>query len=224
MTDRARRDVAVEVPPMSLREEKKELTRRALVDEAIDRFLTKGYEATTLEEIAAAVRVSMRTLLRYFESKEKLFHAWHYRALDRFEQDLAGRGADQSVLAFWRTWVQKYAARANASADLVKHRIMHETHPSLHAHWLMILRRYEDFLTAALVDEVGPEHRLEARLAAVTLVGGNEAAARAWIGAGATGDLVAACVEVVDIAERLFAPVGISARAPKLRTRNRRGG
>ena len=41
-------------PPISLREEKKEITRRALIDEAVRRFRANGYDATTLDEIAAA--------------------------------------------------------------------------------------------------------------------------------------------------------------------------
>jgi AcrR family transcriptional regulator len=196
-----------------LREEKKAATRRALVDEAVRRFLTDGYEATPLEQIAAAVPVSMRTLLRYFESKERLFHAWHHVALDRFRSQLAARPRETTVLAFWRAWVAKYATLAVESADLVRHRQMQDAVPSLQAHWLMILQEYEDLLAAALEAEV--DTPTDARLAAVAMVSGNEAVTRAWFARGATGDLVHDSLRVIDRIAAIFGPVGVAFEPPR---------
>ncbi|GII75085.1 TetR family transcriptional regulator [Sphaerisporangium rufum] len=57
---------------MGLRERKKHRTRATLVDAAYELFLRQGYEATTVEQIAAAADISPRTLFRYFKTKEDL--------------------------------------------------------------------------------------------------------------------------------------------------------
>ena len=59
----------------SLRERKKERTRQALVDAAISLFSTKGYEETTIAELAAAADVAPRTFFSYFASKEEILFA-----------------------------------------------------------------------------------------------------------------------------------------------------
>src|SRR5690606_32776007 len=54
------------------RERKKRQTKMALIDAALDLFLAQGYEATTIDEIVAAVEVSQRTFFRYFATKEEV--------------------------------------------------------------------------------------------------------------------------------------------------------
>ena len=67
--------VTVETPQPAgpdLRERTRRAVRAELTDVAMDLFLRKGFEATTVDEIAAAAGISRRSLFRYFASKEAI--------------------------------------------------------------------------------------------------------------------------------------------------------
>ena len=53
---------------MGLRERKRQQTRQELISAAMRLFGEKGYEQTTVAEIAAAAGVSTKTFFNYFAS------------------------------------------------------------------------------------------------------------------------------------------------------------
>ena len=64
--------------------ERKRLERSdAIVDAATELFRSKGYEGTTMEEIAEGADVSAPTLYRYFPTKAALLTAFLWKARER---------------------------------------------------------------------------------------------------------------------------------------------
>jgi len=56
----------------TLKSRKQDVVRNAIWDAAVDLFAEKGFDETTVEEIAQAAGVSRRTFFRYFSSKNDL--------------------------------------------------------------------------------------------------------------------------------------------------------
>jgi AcrR family transcriptional regulator len=61
-----------------LRERKKQKTRWAIQEHALRLFAEQGYDATTIDQIAAAAEISPSTFFRYFPTKEDLVIADEY--------------------------------------------------------------------------------------------------------------------------------------------------
>ena len=61
--------------PEGLRERKRRETLQRIAEVGLKLFLAKGYEATTLDEIAAAAHISRRTFFYYFKSKDDILLA-----------------------------------------------------------------------------------------------------------------------------------------------------
>jgi AcrR family transcriptional regulator len=59
-------------PPRSLHERKQLLVKAAIWDAATDLFVEKGYDETTVDEIAVRAGISRRSFFRYFASKNDL--------------------------------------------------------------------------------------------------------------------------------------------------------
>ena len=58
---------------MDTRKEKKERRRQEILYAALELFVTKGYAATKITDIAKSANMSRGLMFHYFESKEKLY-------------------------------------------------------------------------------------------------------------------------------------------------------
>jgi AcrR family transcriptional regulator len=86
-----------EAVAVSLRESKKQQTRDGLAAAAIDLIIERGYDATTVEDIAASVQVSPRTFFRYYPTKEDVVVDLLRAGVVDLVQRLAARPAEESL-------------------------------------------------------------------------------------------------------------------------------
>jgi len=85
---------------LSRRERKKRETRQRLMEAASALLRERGYEATTVEQIAEAADVAKGTFFNYFATKEAILPAIAARLLQQLEETLSPeRGAPASPVA-----------------------------------------------------------------------------------------------------------------------------
>src|SRR5574344_1335065 len=60
---------------METREEQKQKRKQQIIFAALDLFVTKGYAATKITDIAEKANMSVGLLFHYYESKDKLYEA-----------------------------------------------------------------------------------------------------------------------------------------------------
>ncbi len=101
------------VPPQpGLRERKKARTRASIREHALRLFREQGYQATTVEQIAAAAEVSPSTFFRYFPTKEDvvLQDDMDTRMIEALERQPAGLSPLGAVRAAIREVFTGYSA------------------------------------------------------------------------------------------------------------------
>ena len=116
-----------------LRELKKTRTRQAVRLAAMRLFRDQGYEATTVEQIAADAEISTATFYRYYRDKEDVVINDGDRA-DFVEEVLAGSPGRESVFDTIRALFEWTAAELESDRDavLVRLRLVSEV-PALQA-------------------------------------------------------------------------------------------
>ena len=75
--------------PRSLREQKKAATRKSIFETAIRLFSERGFDAPTIDEIAAAAGTGKGTVYNYFSSKEEILVAFMIEVEGRVQKRIA---------------------------------------------------------------------------------------------------------------------------------------
>lgn len=140
---------------IGLRERKKLKTRAAIQKEAMRLFLEKGYEATTIEEIAAAVDISPSTFFNYFPSKEDVVFT---DELDPLLLDaMNAQPHDVNPIAALRNGMRSVFSHLSPEQDLLlRQRIrLMTSNPELRAALLNQFASQIDQIAVVLAERVG---------------------------------------------------------------------
>ena len=91
-----------------LRERKKQQTREKIERVALQLFAERGYDQTTLAEIAEAADVSPRTIFAYFESKEDILFCDEPVMFERLRETLEQRPTGATTVDALREFVSSF--------------------------------------------------------------------------------------------------------------------
>jgi AcrR family transcriptional regulator len=100
-------DLSIAKNPPGLRALKKHRTREAILREAYVLFNERGYEATTIAEIARRVEIAPSTVLGYFSTKDAIFFSELDTIIDDFERFFAERQEDSPALQIFEDWYRE---------------------------------------------------------------------------------------------------------------------
>jgi len=135
---------------------KKERTRRQLAEAAAELFYERGYAATTVDDIVAAVDVSPRTFFRYFPTKEDLVVALGSTSLDLFLDALRNRPVGESLQEAVAGAIEQSLASGWEDTTRVRSflTLLRET-PALRARWLEEAYAKRDLMAEVIAVRTG---------------------------------------------------------------------
>ena len=177
-------------------------SRQDVARVALDLFTRRGYDETTVDEIAGAVGISRRTFFRYFESKPAVVWGEFDTELGRLRDRLGEAPADEPLMDVLRRSVMATNRFGAGELDELRIRmVLIGTVPTLVAHsavryeeWCEVVAGFAASRLGGSPDDLAPQTLARAALGAAM------AAFACWA-RGDDGDLVAE----VDRAFRLLA-------------------
>lgn len=189
-------------PVEGLRERHRKRTAADLEQAALDLFSQRGFDAVTIDDIAAVADVSRRTFFRYYGSKEDVILSDHPKRLDELELALARRPADESPMTALRHAIMSLAGAIEDQRDHMLRRFrLITTTPSLEARSLCLQRNWETAVTAMLAARMGvdPAKDLRPGVVAATTMAAMRVATANWLSGGGQGDLAAIVATALDL-------------------------
>lgn len=140
-----------------LRERKKQRTREAITRAALELFAERGYQETTLTDIAEAADVSTRTIFAYYPNKEEILFCDYAAMRDALARALAERPGGKDALGTLRDFVLGAALeKGELEAKLERVIAADET---LASHRRARFAQLQELLAAAIADDLatGPD-------------------------------------------------------------------
>jgi AcrR family transcriptional regulator len=162
-----------------LRERKKQSTRQAVEDAALQLYLERGIHETTIDELCARADIARRTFFRYFSSKEDVLLARLRVDIRSVEETFRQAPAAEPLAALLARAVDAVVADPQAIArfaDVVL------AIPTLRALYLGMLAEFEDALRDLIAHRLRiPPQGERARILAAAAVTGYRVGLEAWM-------------------------------------------
>src|SRR5690349_5293999 len=181
-----------------LRERKKQQTREALRRAAWELFAERGYDETTLADIADAAGVSTRTIFAYFPGKEDILFCPLQTMRDELVRALTERPAGTDALAALRDFIVSAAHEKTELDHKLGHLIACDA--TLSSHKRARIAQLQEVLAAAIADDlgVGPDD-LRPQVAAASLTAAFEVLGRQnrGVSAAPTPEEIAAAIDPI---------------------------
>ena len=174
----------VSAEPEGLRERKKRRTKADLEAAALRLFAERGYDAVTVDDIAATADVSARTFFRHFGSKDDVLVSFHRERIARIKEELESRPTGENPLLAVRHAIVATAQDYETEKEdlFLRARVMAET-PSLIGRALEIHQQWELVIAEAVADRLGVsiEEDLRPGLVGACAVAALRVASNAWL-------------------------------------------
>ena len=167
--------------PVGLRARKRAEIHARIQAEAIRLFVEHGFEATTLDDIAAAAEVSRRSLFHYFRSKEEIVFSTKAAFPSLMAEAIGRRAQDEPLLDMVENALIDMATRYESVQTRNLARLIRDT-PALSAGDHAKYEQVERVLAKALADRKGlPATDMACRVTAATAIGILKLGVEAWL-------------------------------------------
>jgi len=173
--------------PSGLRGRKRAETYARIQAEAMRLFFERGFDATTLDDIAGAADVSRRTLFHYFASKEEIVFSTKADFPNLVAEAIGRRPVDEPLLDMVENALIDMATRLQSGNARNLARLIRDT-PALSAGDQAKYEKVERVLAMALAQRKGlPETDIACRVTAATAIGILKLATEAWLASDDAG-------------------------------------
>ena len=180
------------VNAVGLRQRKKESSRRAIEDAAWELFAERGYEETSVNDIAERADVAPRTFFRYFPTKEAVLYPQFDELLQSVRDEFHRRPADEPVIASLFESLGTLSGSLEGGVTRTQQRLAIIKRPGQPPIGTDYFRTRLSEVAAELVVERegdGDEARMRARLASGLVSLLMDTAHQCWLDAGANEPL-----------------------------------
>ncbi|GAA1402143.1 hypothetical protein GCM10009613_61600 [Pseudonocardia kongjuensis] len=172
--------------------------RRELVAAAARLFTERGYDDTTVDDIAAAAGVGRRTFFRYFRGKEDALSPDHERGLSRIAEVFADAHPDEPLLSLALRAAETVFDLYTVDPEVARQRFaLVGTVPALRDREAASVHHYRRLFTRELAARLTgrPDGELRAAVTAAALVAAHNQALHRWLADGARDADLPACVD-----------------------------